>query len=148
MNSARVNQAVGQFKNGLLCSQAILTTYGPMFNVGEQQALRIARAFGGGMARLGQTCGAVSGAFIIMSLLSENVDKQAKDATYARMRKLAAEFVDRNGSVNCLELLGCDLNTADGHAYFVEQGLMKSHCTKFVRDAAEIIEEFLANKPE
>jgi len=83
MMNNRVNQAVSLFESGLSCSQAILSTYSPLFGINQDDALRIARGFGGGMARLSETCGAVTGAFMVISIKYPNIDQQAKEETYS-----------------------------------------------------------------
>ena len=60
MENDRVEQAVALFTGGMACSQAILATYGPLFGFDRDEAIRIARGFGGGMGRLSETCGAES----------------------------------------------------------------------------------------
>ena len=56
MENNRVEQAVALFTGGMACSQAILATYGPLFGFDRDEAIRIARGFGGGMGRLSETC--------------------------------------------------------------------------------------------
>ena len=143
MTSDRVYQAVSRFKGGLSCSQAILSTYSPLFGLNQDDAIRIARGFGGGMARLSETCGAVTGAFMVISLKFPGDNKQAKEATYTLIQEFAKRFKAANGCLNCGLLLGCDLNTPEGKNYFKENGMLKSHCMKYVQNAAEIIEELL-----
>ena len=64
----RVERAVSSFKEGFRCSQALLSTYGVQFGLNREVALRISEAFGGGMGRMGETCGAVTGAFMVIGL--------------------------------------------------------------------------------
>lgn len=143
MNHERVEKAVAAFQGGMACSQAILSTYGPLFGLGQEDALRIARGFGGGMARLSETCGAVTGAFMVLGLQYEGAGKEAKEATYSLMQKYADRFKSQQGSLNCTQLLGCDLNTLDGQNRFREQGMMQTHCIPYVRMSAELLEELL-----
>jgi len=70
-------------------------------------------------------------------------DNEAKDKTYALVQEFSERFVARNKSLNCTELLGCDLGTAEGREKAKEQNLMAMVCEKLVRDAAEILEELL-----
>jgi len=65
MKNIRVSQAVSYFESGLSCSQAILLTYSPLFGISQDDALRISRGFGGGMGHLSETCGAITGAFMV-----------------------------------------------------------------------------------
>ena len=134
------------FKQGFSCSQAVLSAYAEAFGLDGEMALRVAGAFGGGMARTGQTCGAVSGALMVIGLRFGAVtarDKASKERAYAAGQELMAEFTNRNGSLLCKELLGCDLGTAEGRQLAHEQRLTATRCPQFVEDAAGILEELL-----
>ena len=146
MESERVQKTMAAFRGGMSCSQALLTTYGTVYGFDHEDALRIARGFGGGMGRLSETCGAVSGAFMAMSLSFNGMDKQTKEENYALMQEFSKRFKAKHGSLNCGVLLGCDLNETEGQAYFREKGMMQSHCEFYVRHAAEILEELLDAK--
>jgi C_GCAxxG_C_C family probable redox protein len=138
--------AVSCFKQGFSCSQAILSTFGEQFGLNRETALKLAAGFGGGMGRMARTCGAVTGAFMILGLkygATSSEDKQAKELTYEKVREFAARFKERNGTLECRELLGCDISTLEGLQTFKEKGLLSTHCPKFVRDAAEILEGML-----
>jgi C_GCAxxG_C_C family probable redox protein len=130
----------------MACSQAILTTFGTQFGLDEDLALRLASGFGGGMGRLANTCGAVTGAFMVLDLKyasSDVSDKESKELTRSRIREFAARFEERNRSVMCRDILGEDISTEEGFIRGVKSGLAKEKCPKFVRDAAEILEEML-----
>ena len=142
MISERPAEALSRFQGGMLCSQAILATYGPLFDLSEEDAVRIARGFGSGMARLSATCGAVSGAVMVIGLKYPGTGKQAKEDTYALIRTFSEKFQSVNGSLNCSELLGCDLATPEGQNHFRQNGLVKQ-CNKYVEDAAVLLEEML-----
>ena len=95
---------------------------------------------------MGLTCGAVTGAYMVIGLKYGKMkadDNEAKDKTYARVQEFSRRFVVRNKSLNCTELLGCDLGTAEGREKSKEQNLTAIVCEKLVRDAAEILEEVL-----
>jgi len=143
MNS--VDNAVACFKEGFNCSQAILSTYGPGFGLAREAALKLASSFGSGM-RMAQTCGAVTGAFMVIGLKcghANAADKKLKETTYRLVEQFAEKFRSRNGSVICKELLGCDVCTPDGYNTAIEKGLFRNFCPKMVQDAAEILEEML-----
>ena len=144
MKSSRVNQAVSYFESGLSCSQSILLTYGPLFGISQDDAIRISRGFGGGMGHLSETCGAVTGAFMVIGIQSPpGMDQEVKEETYSLVKKFAEKFKFDNNSLNCTQLLGYDLNTSDGQDHYKKHEMKKSHCTKYVRHAAEILEEIL-----
>lgn len=149
MENDRVEQAVVLFTGGMACSQAILATYGPLFGFDRDEAIRIARGFGGGMGRLSETCGAVTGAFMAISLKFDGTDKQTKEDNYALMQEFARRFKSKHHSLNCTQLLDCDLGKPEDQAKFRELGRMQSHCICYVREAAQHLEELLEleNKP-
>ena len=149
MENDRVEQAVALFTGGMACSQAILATYGPLFGFDRDEAIRIARGFGGGMGRLSETCGAVTGAFMAISLKFDGTDKQTKEDNYALMQEFARRFKSKHHSLNCTQLLDGDLGKPEDQAKFRELGRMESHCICYVREAAQHLEELLEleNKP-
>ena len=149
MENDRVEQAVALFTGGMACSQAILATYGPLFGFDRDEAIRIARGFGGGMGRLSETCGAVTGAFMAISLKFDGTDKQTKEDNYALMQEFARRFKSKHHSLNCTQLLDCDRGKPEDQAKFRELGRMQSHCICYVREAAQHLEELLEleNKP-
>jgi len=142
-----IERAEAAFRNGVNCSQAILSTYGPRYGLDEKTSIRIALGFGAGMGRLGATCGAVTGAFMVLSLKHalENVsNNERKENTYAAIREFAKRFEARNGSIVCKELLGCNLGTPEGMKLAKEKNLVNTACPKYVKDSAEILEEMIS----
>lgn len=143
MPENRVETAVCHFDSGLLCSQSILITYGEQFGLDDDTAIRLARAFGSGMARMCETCGAVTGAYMVIGLKHDGEDeKAAKEETYRLTREFAGRFKEKHGTTNCQELLNCDLGTPEGRTYFRENNLVRN-CTSYVRTSAEILERLL-----
>lgn len=141
MEPSLVEEAIARFKGGLTCSQAILITYGKQYGLDEQTAKMLARAFGGGMARTCQTCGAVTGAYMVLGMKNNQDDeKEAKERTYTLVKNFAQRFERLHSTVNCQQLLGCDLGTAEGQNYFRSNKLAYK-CMEFVRDASTILED-------
>ncbi len=144
--SEKVAAAVACFREGFNCSQAILSTWGGEFGLEKETSLRVASAFGGGMAGLGEVCGAVTGALIVIGLKhgqTQAKDKETKDRNYAHVQDFTGRFRSRNGSLLCRELLGCNLTTPEEREMAKQKGLFTERCPRFVRDAAEILEDFL-----
>ena len=140
---SEVAEASQLFRNGCACSQAILAVYAQPLGLSRKTAMQVAAGFAGGM-RLGGTCGAVTGAFMVLGLrhASENCDKAAGRAdVYARVVEFGKRFQSRNGSIVCRELLGCDISTPEGMKQAQERNLFKTTCVKMVEDAATILEE-------
>ena len=109
-------------------------------------ALKVARAFGGGMGRLGETCGTVTGALMVIGLKygrTEAGDEEAKERTYGLAKEFVHRFQCRNGSVVYRELLGCDISVPEERLRAQERGLFATRCPKFVQDAAEMVGQLL-----
>jgi C_GCAxxG_C_C family probable redox protein len=146
MMQLRVEMARESFLNGFNCAQAVFMTYAGDFGVSEEIAKRIACGFGAGMGRLQETCGAVSGAFMLIGCKYGKVlheDNAATENTYELVREFVRRFNAKHGTISCRELLGCDLQTEEGKAYFKEQGFRELRCAQYVHDAAELVEEML-----
>jgi C_GCAxxG_C_C family probable redox protein len=143
--SAKTENAVKNFKKGFNCSQAVFSSYSEQFGLDGDVACKVATGFGGGM-RMAGTCGAVTGAFMVLGLKygnSPEKDKEAKANTYKKIEDFTNRFIARNESVACGELLGCDVSTPDGAKEAKDKGLFSSLCPRLVQDAAEILEEML-----
>ena len=82
----RIEEAVSCLKQGFSCSQAIVAAFAPSLGLDRDTALKIASGFGSGMGRLAETCGAVTGAFMILGLKlgSPTTDRQAKETVLNR----------------------------------------------------------------
>jgi C_GCAxxG_C_C family probable redox protein len=141
----RIEDAVACFKQGCSCSQAVVAAYAPFVGLDRETALKIASGFGGGMGRLAETCGAVTGTFMVLGLKygSATSDREAKEAVYTRVREFAERFKARHGSLLCRDLLGCDLNTPEGLALAQEKKLSSTVCPPYVETAAKILEEIM-----
>ena len=142
----RVEYAVSLFKNGFNCSQAMLATFGPLFNLDHETALKVSGAFGGGMGGLGETCGAVTGAFMVIGLKDGRInaeDLETEKRGYDLVRVFIDRFKSQHGSLICREILGCDISTPGGLKTAEEKELFTTLCPQLVQDSAEIIEQLL-----
>ncbi|MDD5063837.1 MAG: C-GCAxxG-C-C family protein [Phycisphaerae bacterium] len=137
---SKAKKAVKCFEDGYNCSQAIFSTYGQDLGVSFEQALKIASGFGGGM-RIDGTCGAVTGAFMVLGLKFA----KGKDRPYDKIIKFDEAFRQKNKSTNCQALIGCDIRTKEGMDKATKEGLFRSICSQLVKDSAEILEEMLAD---
>ena len=99
-------------------------------------------AFGGGIARTGNICGAVSGALMAIGLKhgrTKAEDEPAREKTYELTRAFLGRFRQEHGSDICRELLGVDIDTTEGREAAMKAGLLRSRCPEFVRSAAHIV---------
>ncbi len=146
----RIAKAVNLFKEGYNCAQAVVAAYSDLYDMTDEQALRVSAAFGGGIGRMRQTCGAACGMFLLAGLDAGSVsphDTAGKNACYKVVQELAAVFKERNGSLICAELLGLSRPplSPDGAPRPV---LKKRPCAETVAEAARIYGEYLSQKSE
>jgi C_GCAxxG_C_C family probable redox protein len=104
----RTEQAVTFFESGYNCSQAVLMAYSDLYGIETETAAKLATSFGGGMGRLREVCGAVSGMFMVLGLHYPYIDttnKTAKNNNYKAVQHTANEFKNVMGSYICADLL-------------------------------------------
>jgi len=142
-SAEHVATALARFAEGFNCAQAVFSVYAEHLGFDRDMALKLAAGFGGGMGCMAATCGAVTGAFMVLGLqfAVATTDRQAKEAIYARIREFADRFKERNGSVVCRELLDCDISNPEELKRAKASGIFTTLCPKFVQDACEILEE-------
>ncbi len=138
-----VETAVERFQNGHSCSQAVFTALAEPMGLDYATALRVATAFGGGMGRMGATCGAVTGALMALGLKYGGVEPEAKDLTYRLVRQFADEFRERHETLQCRDLIGCDLSTEEGREQSRANDTHNTICVGLVRQAVVIAEKLL-----
>ena len=143
---SKAKKAKEQFEKGFSCAPAVLSTYSDQFGLGQELALKIACGFGGGIGLMGRTCGAVTGAIMVIGLRkgqTDSADEESRQATH----KLAKKFIDRftalHGSIECRELIGYDLSDAAELKLARENKVFENKCSSFVYDAACILEDVL-----
>lgn len=143
----KADNAVEYFRNKFNCSQAVFTVFGTDYGLSENECMKVACAFGGGMGRQQHTCGAITGAMMALGLKygkGLNDGEEKKQLTYSKTRELFAEFITLHGSTNCRELLnGLDLNDPEDHKMIIEQKLFDTNCEKYVADSVIIIEKLM-----
>jgi C_GCAxxG_C_C family probable redox protein len=142
-------KAIGSFKSGLNCAQAVLTSYSDELKFDNNMALSVACGFGGGMGRLQETCGAVTGSYMVLGIhnckkFTDNSNR--KEETYKMVQKFNEKFIQINGTTNCKSLLKCDLKTEDGHRYAKEHNLFEIVCEKCISDSIRIVNQLMENK--
>jgi C_GCAxxG_C_C family probable redox protein len=134
--------AASLFEQGFTCGQAVLAAFAEVHGLDRDAALKLACAHGGGIARTGSTCGAVSGALMAIGLAHGRTkveDEAAREKTYAAALALLERFREEHGSDVCRQLLGVDIGTAQGRDIAMKSGLFKTRCPLFVRSATRIV---------
>ena len=139
--------AVAIFLEGNNCAQSVLAACGQPLGLARETAMQVAQAFGGGLGRTGNVCGAVSGALMAIGLkvwAKDGKDNAAKEQAYRLAQNLMAQFQAHHGAINCRDLIGFDLHTPEGYKKAAEAGVFRKVCPELVRDAARMVEELLS----
>jgi C_GCAxxG_C_C family probable redox protein len=135
--------ALGLFKDGANCAQAVLCAFADDLRLDKAAAMKIPASFGGGMKQA-LTCGAVTGALMVLGMkyaVADHTDMKEKARITAITRDFASRFKAGHGALGCKELLGIDISTKEGHDEAAAKGLFKSECTRFITSAIEILEQ-------
>lgn len=149
----RGEKARNYFEEGYNCSQSVVLAFEDVFGLDRQTLLRLASPFGGGLGRLRQTCGCVSGMALVAGALEGYSDPKAKEAKaslYALIQELAAEYERENGSINCRKLLSRlmqvpeeSVDAAPKPEERTPEYYRKRPCAGLAASAAEILERRL-----
>jgi C_GCAxxG_C_C family probable redox protein len=141
------NKAVEYFREKFNCSQSVLAVFGIDYGLSENDSLKVACAFGGGMGRQQKTCGAVTGALMAIGLKygkGINDTEEKKQLTYSKTREFFEEFIKIHGSTNCRELLdGLNMSDPEDHKKIMDRNLFEVKCEKYVADAVIITEKLI-----
>jgi C_GCAxxG_C_C family probable redox protein len=143
---SKAKSARKQFEKGFSCAPAVVSTYGQQFGLGEELALKISCGFGGGIGRMGRTCGAVTGAVMVIGLKhgqTDVADEESRQETHRLVKEFISKFTALHGSVECRELIGYDLSNPRELRAARKSGVFESKCAGFVYDAACILEDVL-----
>lgn len=143
----RSDQAKELFLSGHNCAQSVLLSFADDLKFSRELALKMAVGFGAGMGRLQETCGAVTGAIMVLGLLKGeevNNNEELKAASYGAVKDLTRDFVAEYKTTQCRDLLACDLNTPEGFAKFKEENMMENICAGCVKKAVQILEDLTA----
>ena len=140
-------RAEQNFRRGYNCAQSVVLAFGDVTGLDEHTAAMLSSSFGGGMGRLREVCGAVSGALTVLGLVqgyADPDDREAKKAHYHRVQEFARSFREENGSIICRELLS-GVQTVGGSdpEQRTEAYYKKRPCPALCRCAAEILDEML-----
>ena len=138
-----IQLASDRFAHGFNCAQAVLSAFAEETGISEESALRLASPFGGGIARQGQVCGALTGALMVLGLHIGNTDPSYKEETYFLSQEFMETFQKKHGSILCRELLGYDLSRPEGLQAAREGKVFATVCPALVSGAAEALTEML-----
>lgn len=148
----KVKKAEDFFRQGYNCSQAVFAAFAEDLGLDLETALKLSSSFGGGMGRLREVCGAVSGMFMAAGMkygYSDPKDQTAKAEHYRLIQKLAQKFREENGSIVCRELLGLSGGADKPVPEVRTPGYYKKRpCVELVKCAAKIMQETMEERAE
>ena len=150
MQEKRALKAKAHFEEGYNCAQAMLGAYHDMCGLEFEQAVRLAAPFGGGIGRMREVCGALTGMFMVIGLLkgyTDPGDDEAKAQLYGLTQNLALRFKEENGSIICRDLLGED----DSPKTHIPDKRTKEYyeerpCAGLIEFAGNLLDEILNNE--
>lgn len=147
MINNKASLAKSLFTKGYNCAQSVVGAFAEEIGVDRETAIRMSSSFGGGMGRLREVCGAVSGMFMVLGILygySDPCATEEKKELYKKVQLLAEEFSQKNKSIICRDLLGIqekkDNPTPDARS---DNYYKARPCVELVGDAAQILEDFI-----
>ncbi|MEW6094779.1 MAG: C-GCAxxG-C-C family protein [Chloroflexota bacterium] len=132
-----------RFSQACNCAQSVFSAFAPQFGLDEETAIRIATSFGGGMARRGEVCGAVTGALMALGLARGAAAPEVKEEVYRLGREFMRRFEEKHGPILCRALICSDISTPEGLQQARESGVIRRVCPQVVHDAAEILQTVL-----
>lgn len=136
--------AAARFAQKLNCAQSVFSAFAPGFGLDEKTALMIASPFGGGVARRGEICGAVTGALMAIGLTRGSYTPEKKDETYQLSQEFLRRFEAKHKTILCRQLVGYDIRSPAEYTQARESGAFTSICPRLVQDAAELVNALLA----
>ena len=145
----RGTKAAELFLNGYNCAQAVAVAFSDLTGLDEQLSARLASSFGGGMGRMREVCGAVSGMLMVAGILygyDTPGDDAAKKAHYTLVQTLAREFREKNGSIVCREILKNPPSDPAPSPRTAEYYASRP-CARMVYAAANILEAYMKDHP-
>ncbi len=147
----RKEKAVQNFYEGYNCTQAVVLAFSDLIPIESEALLRFVSPLGGGMGRLREVCGSVSGMFLVLGALygySDPKEKLGKAGLYQMVQELAAEFEEANHSIVCRELLGLSEKRQEPQPEErTAEYYKKRPCPELIGMAAEMLEHYIERHP-
>jgi len=137
--------ATAAFRLKYNCAQSVILAFPELIKGSEETVLMQAFGFGGGMGRLQETCGALTGAYMVIGLWkgSGTPDEVRKESINKSIQDITAEFRSEWGTVYCRDLLGLDLNTAEGQELHNSLQQREKVCEKCVISAVNLLSDII-----
>lgn len=147
----KVAEAQAYFKTGYNCCQSVIMAYSDIIGLDKDIAATISSGFGGGMGRLREVCGSVSGMFLIAGFISpatNPLNRDERTENYALIQNLASQFKEINGSIVCKELLGISKQESPVPSERNAEYYKKRPCAEYVGISARLIGQAIVKASE
>lgn len=144
---SRVEEAVKTFESGYTCAQSVFVTYADLLGMDRETALKLSSPLGGGIGRMREVCGAVTGMVLLAGLKEGNTDpadEEGKERIYLLTRQLADKFKEQHGTIICRELLSMEgMEESARPSERTKEYYLTRPCSRLVAAAAKAVEEIL-----
>lgn len=145
----KVDLAFQRLKIGYSCSQSVFFVFADDLGLDHEVALKVSSAFGGGIAGMGRTCGAVIGGLMALGLKYGSADA-SEDHEEKEIHRYVGEYLSRirskNGTITCREILGVNVGIPEELTKAKEEGLFEKKCPPFIKLAIEIADDIISGK--
>lgn len=148
MNSTEIKtgKAIDAFRSESNCTQSVLIAFSDDLTYVRDTAMQIASGFGGGMGRLQGTCGAVTGAYMVLGLYQYQIQQDKNTTLPDMIQNFSKKFILMHGSTECRTLLDCDINTEKGQGFVRENDLREKVCESCISNAIRILADLMGKK--
>jgi C_GCAxxG_C_C family probable redox protein len=144
MSEQASQRSLELFKSGYFCAESVLLAIAENQGIQSDLIPKIATGFCSGISRTGGMCGAVSGAIMGINLAAgRSSPSESIEPGYTLTQKMISHFERQYGTVNCRQLIGCDLATEEGQRYFMENHLLE-RCFQYAQDATRMAISLIA----
>ena len=141
LSNNEVKRSINSFLGDCNCSQAVFGTFSPQFGLNKNKAIKLAAGFGAGINYKSEICGAVTGAYMTIGLKYGLNKEKVRE----KIQEFDEEFIKKNDSIYCKQLLEYDLSKVDNLQKARELDLFKKICPNLIKDSGEILKELLNN---
>ncbi len=143
------SKIIREFRKEKNCSQSVLLGFSGAFHLKDDVALSISSGFGAGMGRMQKTCGAVTGAYMVIGLYAGSrsvLNSERKEISYTLIQEFTRRFEEKKGTSVCSDLIHCNLNTEEGKKYFEANKMKENVCEKCIQFSINILDELLEDE--
>lgn len=135
------------FQEGYNCAQAVVTAFADEIGLDRETLSKMSVGLGGGVGRMREVCGTVSGMAMVLGLIYGTDDPDSKNSVYPIVQEACEKFREQNGSIVCRELLaGVPVSSGSTAESRTAEFYKKRPCAELVENAVQIVEEILREK--